>query len=130
MSQVILKGPIFTQGTQVVLDAACRDIERDVTAETRRLVKLYGQIRFRYEHSRPPGRWQDAIRSEARAGYHVVTDGGIIYGHWLNGTGSRNLTTRFKGYFMWRKAFQAMERSGARAIAEPIIARAVRFLNG
>ena len=33
----------------------------------------------------------------------VLTDGGVIYGPWLEGTSSRNMTTRFKGYASFRK---------------------------
>lgn len=133
MSEIIVKGPMFTQAAGPILDAACRDAEAKIATETQRRVKLFGQIRFRYENvgaNYHPGYWLSQIRARPRADYHVVTDGGIIYGHWLEGTGSRNRTTRFKGYFMWRLAFQSMNRSGAMQIAEPIIARVVRFLNG
>lgn len=36
----------------------------------------------------------------------VVHDRGIIYGPWLEGTSSRNQTTRFKGYSAFRKGAQ------------------------
>jgi hypothetical protein len=38
-----------------------------------------------------------------------VTDGGVIYGPWLEGTGSRNRTTRFKGYATFRRTVQALQ---------------------
>jgi hypothetical protein len=34
----------------------------------------------------------------------LIHDRGIIYGPWLEGVGSRNQTTRFKGYAMFRRA--------------------------
>ncbi len=40
----------------------------------------------------------------------VVHDRGIVYGPWLEGVGSRNRTTRFKGYFSLRKAVQELRR--------------------
>lgn len=45
----------------------------------------------------PYYRLQIGIRSNR------VDDNGVIYGPWLEGVGSRNRTTRFKGYFTFRK---------------------------
>src|SRR5688500_15489716 len=42
-----------------------------------------------------------------------VWDGGLggpVYGPWLEGIGSRNNTTRFKGYHAFRKAADALDR--------------------
>lgn len=36
----------------------------------------------------------------------IVHDRGVVYGPWLEGTGSRNRTTRFKGYHTFRKIFE------------------------
>lgn len=33
----------------------------------------------------------------------------MVYGPWLEGTGSRNATTRFKGYWSFRRAVQQVE---------------------
>jgi hypothetical protein len=126
---VITRGPIFNGEADTSLRRACRDVQRKVAQETEHLVKTYGQVRFRYEHKPPTGKWLEAVHTESKADYAVVTDGGIIYGPWLEGIGSRNQTTRFKGYRMWRKAYQDMNRSGARTIAQPIIDRAVARLN-
>jgi hypothetical protein len=127
---VTFHGPFLTQPTGPVIERALRGARHAIAVETQKRVKLYGKIRFRYEHSKPTGKWDAAIRTEAAADYEVVTDGGIVYGHWLNGTGSRNKTTRFKGYFMWRLALQSMQRGTATQLAEPFIERAVRELNG
>lgn len=40
----------------------------------------------------------------------IVTTDLASYGPWLEGTGSRNLTTRFKGYHSFRLAGQALDR--------------------
>ena len=129
-----VKGPLFTSGAPLIMNQAVRDAEEAVADETRRRVKLAGQTAFRYD-SVPrrgyyPGNWLRHVYSEAKVGYHQVGDSGIIYGHWLEGTGSRNRTTRFKGYFMWRKTYQEMNRTGALQVAAPIIRRAVQVLNG
>jgi len=45
-----------------------------------------------------------------RVGHDVVVhDRGIIYGPWLEGTSSRNQTTRFKGYAAARRSTQAVQ---------------------
>lgn len=45
-----------------------------------------------------------------RATETVVTTELATYGPWLEGTGSRNQTTRFKGYHGYRKAAQELDR--------------------
>jgi hypothetical protein len=131
MAEVIIHGEAFGPQAPALIAAACRDAETAVAQATQDRVRFLGQSKFRYE--RPtynvPGKWRSNVRMHARGSYHVVTDSGIIYGHWLEGTGSRNRTTRFKGYFMWRKALQVMNRGEALKVAVPIIARAVRAIN-
>jgi hypothetical protein len=50
----------------------------------------------------------------------VVHDRGVVYGPWLEGVGSRNRTTRFKGYHSFRKAAQEL-RQQIPALADPIV---------
>lgn len=38
-----------------------------------------------------------------------LTDSGVVYGPWLQGTSSRNQTTRFKGYAIFRRVQQRVE---------------------
>jgi len=130
MAELIFRGPIFTAVGSTVIDRACREAELELTKQVRRRVRALGQSSFKYEKKTydVPGKWLTNVRQEAREDYHVVTDSGIIYGHWLEGTGSRNRTTRFKGYFMWRRTYQTMLRGDAMFIARPIIERAVRTI--
>jgi len=66
-----------------------------------------------------------------QAGAHarVVDDRGVIYGPWLEGVGSRNATTRFKGYSSFRRARQAVE-ARVPTLAEPATRRLVEELGG
>lgn len=50
----------------------------------------------------------------------VVTNETAVYGPWLEGTGSRNQTTRFKGYWGFRRAAQQLETK-AEVIAERVL---------
>lgn len=59
----------------------------------------------------------------------TIGDGGLIYGPWLEGTGSRNKTTRFKGYRTFRRIGQELDRR-ARLIADDMLPRLINKLNG
>jgi hypothetical protein len=51
-----------------------------------------------------------------------VTDQGVIYGHWLEGDGSRNRTTRFKGYTTFRRTVQQIN-ARAVSVGQQVVAR-------
>jgi hypothetical protein len=51
-----------------------------------------------------------------------VHDRGIVYGPWLEGVGSRNLTTRFKGYFSFRRAAQAVQQRLPQVVRPAVMA--------
>lgn len=56
----------------------------------------------------------------------IVTTGDAAYGPWLEGTGSRNQTTRFKGYHGFRLAAQQLDAEAgaiAGAVLQPFIER-------
>lgn len=63
----------------------------------------------------PTGYYESQVRVEGRANFvDVVTDGGVIYGPWLEGTSRRNQTTRFKGYGTFRKVQERLEKETLR----------------
>lgn len=49
-----------------------------------------------------------------------VWDQDVIYGPWLEGVGSRNKTTRFKGYAAFRKSTQRLAGEIDRVVAAPV----------
>lgn len=59
----------------------------------------------------------------------IVTTELASYGPWLEGTGSRNLTTRFKGHHSFRLAGQQLDGL-AEGIAEDAIQPFIREMNG
>jgi hypothetical protein len=59
----------------------------------------------------------------------VITDGGVIYGPWLEGVSSRNTTTRFKGYASFRRVGQWVEKQQMRVLRAHI-GRFVRRASG
>lgn len=42
----------------------------------------------------------------------IIHDRGIVYGPWLDGSGSRNRTSRFKGYAHWRNTRNYLQDRG------------------
>lgn len=129
---VDFNGPFFGSQRDVLVQRMFRDITREVTLETEQRVRILGQSMFRYaDKSRHevPGKWRSHMHAEF-SGNEGIVDNDVVYGAWLEGVGSRNSSTRFKGYRMWRLTTQAMDRSGAREVAQPIVDRMIREMNG
>jgi hypothetical protein len=77
----------------------------------------------------PTGHYEGQITWDRSSPTHgMVTDHNTVYGPWLEGVGSRNATSRFKGYHLWRKGYQQAERVADR-IAERLMGRYVRKMN-
>lgn len=62
-------------------------------------------------HPSSPPRYQSQIQTVHHGLDRVINDNGVIYGPWLEGVGSRNKTTRFKGYASFRRAQQQIEHA-------------------
>lgn len=75
----------------------------------------------------PTGYYSDQIQDDRIAPDRMsVWDGGVVYGAWLAGTGSRNAETGFPGYDHWRMATQALDQRAtqvAEAALPPFLAR-------
>jgi hypothetical protein len=73
----------------------------------------------------------------ARSKIHITDDfptvrvgsGPILYGHWLEGTGSRNATSRFKGYWSFRRS-AGWTRDQAHRIVATVMARYLARVGG
>lgn len=68
------------------------------------------------------GNYRRNLNSRMEAGEGILSDGGVIYGPWLEGTSSRNQTTRFKGYFSFRQTGQWMQKQ-VRKIGQRVASR-------
>ena len=122
MSQQIT-GPMFRPGMVASFDrAVTREIDLAVADYALWRVKAYNASDFR----NPTGHYRSLLHVQ-RSGLVQVTDSHCVYGPWLEGTGSRNRSSRFKGYHHWRRARQDVERA-ARRIANQVVARALRRL--
>ena len=70
------------------------------------------------------GHYRRNVNGRVERLHGLITDGGVIYGPWLEGVSSRNAATRFKGYASFRRTGQYLERL-APIVLEKQIRRAV-----
>lgn len=115
---VDLDGPIFSATrAHAITEGACEEIQEDVADEAYGMVKSEFHRTFR----NPTGYYESRVHIEKEPGAHVITDGGVVYGPWLEGIGSRNApVTRFKGYANFRRTARKVETK-AHAIAQRIV---------
>ena len=75
------------------------------------------------------GNYRHQVQGKVVGHLHaMITDGGCVYGPWLEGVGSRNATTRFKGYSFFRKTSQWLQKEVVN-IANKALKRLVQRLS-
>ncbi len=125
MTTVTTTGPLFDGRALRVLDKLADDVTEVVADEGVTVVQqVLGSVL-----KNPSGFYQSRIQTERKTrDRSLVTDGGVVYGPWLAGVGSRNATSRFKGYTHWRRATQQLQRNVTR-ITQPVVRRRVGQMN-
>jgi hypothetical protein len=123
-SEIRLYGPVFDHRADAIMTEAAHAIVKAVADEGLRLVQanLAGSLQH------PTGHYQSNVRIVSHERRAAITDGGIVYGPWLEGVGSRNATTRFKGYSSFRRARDELQRR-AGAIANLVLNPFIRKVN-
>ena len=135
---VTTKGPLFD-------GRAPQIVHREAQAIVQELVELGEQRLDQMLRPRPAGVYlsvAEAQKGQASTGNYrrnisgmvrdlngLITDGGVIYGPWLEGVGSRNASTRFKGYASFRRTAQWLEQQVPKVIRVRVD-RMVARLNG
>lgn len=114
-------GPLFDGGAERAAAALCDRIEQEVGREGEEMVRA----RLAQVLQHPTGRYESHVHARVDGPGVTVDDDGMVYGPWLEGTGSRNRTTRFKGYATFRKVREALN-GRALAIAEKVTPEYVR----
>ena len=119
-TSIHISGPLFDGVAKKELHAAVLAVQNEVAD----YALFQWQMNLEASLQNPTGRYMSklhVVRSEA---FDAVNDGwpgsGVVYGPWLEGVGSRNQTTRFKGYFALRRAANSVAQKTT-AIAAPII---------
>lgn len=117
-------GPLFDGRAQVIMERSVRDMEEHLASVGADMVRA--QLMRVLRKQTPYYRLQ--ITTQEHPGNHVVTDQDVVYGPWLEGTGSRNKTTRFKGYATFRRITQKLNQEKVR-ILQPYVDRMVDRIN-
>lgn len=101
-------GPLFDMRARRVF----RDFQQDLEDEAAEFTLDQIKDTFHSHFKAPTGYYESNVRITNMSGSPEVWDGGMAgpkYGPWLEGVGSRNNTTRFKGYHAFRNAAQALD---------------------
>jgi hypothetical protein len=109
-------GPFFDGSLEDDIERSIDEINDEVGQQGVNLIRQ--RLHSVLQH--PTGRYEGAIQTERRSDTNLITDGGIVYGGWLEGTSSRNNASRFKGYSTFRKMAPEIEQLSQK-IAEQVI---------
>lgn len=117
-------GPLFDGRARQAVQSYARAAEKAVAQEGARMVRrrLHQVLRH------PTGYYEGHVAAEMVNDRWEVNDDGVVYGPWLEGTGSRNRTTRFKGYATFRRTRALLDRQSAQ-IAQRELPRYLREMN-
>jgi hypothetical protein len=118
------RGPVFDGRAQAMTDRAVREMGQHLASVGADYVR--GELERVLRKETPYYRLQ--ITTTEYPGRTVINDGGVVYGPWLEGTGSRNRTTRFKGYATFRRMTQKLNAEKIR-IVQPYVDRLVARIN-
>lgn len=118
-------GPLFDGRANRQVKQAEQDWGKGIATLGASMVRT--ELNAVLRHQTPHYRIQIEAREEPPG--WKISDGGVIYGPWLEGIGSRNRTTRFKGYATFRRMVQRIN-ARAETIGQPIVARFVARMNG
>lgn len=134
---VQMRGPLLERGPAIVRQGVRGMVQAVIERGEERLnetLRPRPQGVFLSVAEAAPGRastghYRRSIHAEMRSDTQGrIDDSGVVYGPWLEGTGSRNQSTRFKGYASFRKTAQWLDREKI-AILGPQIRRLVGNLS-
>ena len=100
-----MTGPMFDGQAVAAVEDFATHVAEEVGHQGLQIVQkfLHGSLQH------PTGHYMGALKVDKLGEDAIVTDGGIVYGPWLEGTSSRNNSTKFAGYASFRKAAQQLE---------------------
>lgn len=111
----VSKGPDL-KGAAAKIAKATEEISEDGAQE------IYDAVRSRLRMvlQNPTGYYESRVMVSNVGGGVEVSDGGVVYGPWLEGTSSRNGRTRFKGYQTFRKVMQDQQKKVVQSAEQKI----------
>lgn len=124
MADVDAHGPMFDGRAAAAAKALVKNLGNEIADEGVNVVRTTLDKVLKH----PTGHYRSQIQTKDVADTDLVTDGNVVYGPWLEGVGSRNKTTRFKGYASFRRASQELQRK-VPAIAERVTGKYIGRMN-
>lgn len=104
--EVNTSGPLFDGRAAQAVTEFTEEVKEDVASQG--LANVMTNLNSSIRHPTPY--YETQITKSRHGDAIVVNDRGIVYGPWLEGVGSRNKTTRFKGYFSFRRGAQSLRK--------------------
>lgn len=107
-TEMRFSGPLFDVRARRLF----RQFKDQLAQEAADYVVDHIKATYHTEFKHPTGYYESHIRIKNTTAGPEVWDGGQlgpVYGPWLEGLGSRNATSRFKGYHAFRKAAAALD---------------------
>jgi hypothetical protein len=140
VTKVTFSGPVFDGRAEVAATAAAIAAQRAVAVIAQNLVystfaasiknssgRFLGSIQtVQGPHTFTTDGYSMALTTDLATATVVTTDI-ASYGPWLEGVGSRNLTTRFKGYHGYRMAAQQVNGMAPEIAAKAVAAYVARM---
>lgn len=119
---VVKTGPLFIPGNaDRVLHDIADQAEESVATLGASMIRSRMASVFRIE---TPFYRLKNVAERYMSGWRIWDQDAAVYGFWLEGIGSRNKTTRFKGYFTYRIIFQELS-ARAPTIVEGVVRRMI-----
>lgn len=114
--EINVSGPIFDGRASAAAAEFAEQVKKDVASQgySDVMSNLNSSIRH------PTPYYETQVTTSRHGDALVINDRGIIYGPWLEGVGSRNRTTRFKGYFSFRRGAQKL-RGEVKGLADRLL---------
>jgi hypothetical protein len=133
------EGPVFDGGWVAIMLRYRYALTSVLGQEAVNRIKNYLPTQYKYLYDPGtlhgtkhfiPGLYESDIHTDRQTpDINLVHDTPVVYGPWLEGVGSQNETTRFKGYHTFRRIAQQLELE-ASAIADRTIQIYIKELNG
>lgn len=117
-------GPVFTGAADGIIDDYMKEAKQEIAQEGENLIGIWLDLVLQ----NPTGFYESQIVTSFVSEDPVLDDSGVVYGPWLEGVGSRNATTRFKGYHTFRVVAQDLQDAAPR-IAEEVLQKYLGRLN-
>lgn len=114
---VTVHGPIVDGRAVAVTHQMCEAATEVVAAQA--YANVMTNLNASIAHPTPYYETQVTVTNRSHT-ERSVNDRGVIYGPWLEGTSTRNRTTRFKGYASFRRAAQKTQAETPRLVQHAV----------